>query len=547
MRGKTVNLCIGFMNILLGALILLFTLYIPKEITIQENYVVTYIKYAIYVVLIVVSIIDFYQSINHRNDTTFNLGYILGIFVLSFIYIKQPIISVFSIISGLVVLIKSLTENLVELDSTLGISISIVIMATIFIICIVTFNYALLGENIKNRENKNETAYKNDFFKYIQELDISDAYINVKKDEKYGFINQNGDTVIDFLYDYASPFVKIKIYDKEFEVALVSKEGSSYIIMKNGRIVMSYRNESSDDNYETKIKELENFYYNTLGQSDKMEYELPEINSIDNINKVPSYKEESDDYTYRYNYNEGYDILVTQSKLGLGDKYELAKKRNLKEKYNLDVTNLDYDENYLYLFSNGTIPFYDVSKRVQGWIVADTLQHEEMTGKAQILDFYEDRMLLRNFNDNTIYFIDFSGNPISNKYKDFFICNDDRYIVQGENGLYYVMDKEYNNIFSKEYEVLNPRFSNIGLYLTLDSTENIEFTKYGYAKLKWNLLNHDGEVICDNIEQIYDLLYKLPDDSNSEKENYSKFVKNIKKLNYKFVGDKFYKTYMKND
>ena len=91
------------------------------------------------------------------------------------------------------------------------------------------------------------------------------------------------------------------------------------------------------------------------------------------------------------------------------------------------------------------------------------------------------------------------------------------------------------------------RFSNIGLYLTLDSTENIEFTKYGYAKLKWNLLNHDGEVICDNIEQIYDLLYKLPDDSNSEKENYSKFVKNIKKLNYKFVGDKFYKTYMKND
>ena len=149
MRGKTVNLCIGFMNILLGALILLFTLYIPKEITIQENYVVTYIKYAIYVVLIVVSIIDFYQSINHRNDTTFNLGYILGIFVLSFIYIKQPIISVFSIISGLVVLIKSLTENLVELDSTLGISISIVIMATIFIICIVTFNYALLGENIK--------------------------------------------------------------------------------------------------------------------------------------------------------------------------------------------------------------------------------------------------------------------------------------------------------------------------------------------------------------------------------------------------------------
>ena len=174
MRGKVVNLCIGFMNILLGALILLFTLYIPEEITTQEERVVLYVKYAIYCVMISISIIDIIQSFNHKNDTTFNLGYILGIFVLSFLYIQKPIVAIFSIISGLIILIKSLTENLVEIDSTFGISISIVLMALIIIIGLVTLNYSLLGENIKNRENKNETAYKQDFFKYIQELDISD-------------------------------------------------------------------------------------------------------------------------------------------------------------------------------------------------------------------------------------------------------------------------------------------------------------------------------------------------------------------------------------
>lgn len=544
MRGKIVNLCIGFLNLLLGALILLFTLYIPEEITTQEERVVLYVKYAIYVVMVFISVINIIQSYNHKNDTIFNLGYILGIFVLSFFYIQKPFIAIFSIISGLIILIKSITENLVEIDSTFGISISIVLMAAIVIIDLVALNYSLLGENIKNRENKNETAYKEDFFKYVQELDISDIYINIKKDDKYGFINQYGDTVIDFLYDFASPFININVYDKNFQVALVSKDGSSYLIMKNGRIVMSYRNESKDGNYDVKLKELENIYYNILKQSDDMEFEVPKL-STDNINKVPSYKDESEDYTYRFDYDNVYDILVSQSKLGLGDKYELAKKRNIKEKYTLDATYLDYDENYLYLFSNGTIPFYDVSKRVQGWIIASTLQREEMTGKAQILDFYDDRMLLRNFNDYTIYFIDLNGETISDKYKDFYICNDQRYIVEGENGLYYVMDNEYNNIFEKEYTVLNPRLASQGLYLTLDNTENIEFTDYGFAKLKWNLLNHDGEIICDNIEQIYDLFYKLSDDIENEKDKYTDFVKKLKKLDYKFVGDKFYKTYMK--
>ena len=533
MRGKIVNLCIGFLNLLLGALILLFTLYIPEEITTQEERVVLYVKYAIYVVMVFISVINIIQSYNHKNDTIFNLGYILGIFVLSFFYIQKPFIAIFSIISGLIILIKSITENLVEIDSTFGISISIVLMAAIVIIGLVALNYSLLGENIKNRENKNETAYKEDFFKYVQELDISDIYINIKKDDKYGFINQYGDTVIDFLYDFASPFININVYDKNFQVALVSKDGSSYLIMKNGRIVMSYRNESKDGNYDVKLKELENIYYNILKQSDDMEFEVPKL-STDNINKVPSYKDESEDYTYRFDYDNVYDILVSQSKLGLGDKYELAKKRNIKEKYTLDATYLDYDENYLYLFSNGTIPFYDVSKRVQGWIIASTLQREEMTGKAQILDFYDDRMLLRNFNDYTIYFIDLNGETISDKYKDFYICNDQRYIVEGENGLYYVMDNEYNNIFEKEYTVLNPRLASQGLYLTLDNTENIEFTDY-------------GEIICDNIEQIYDLFYKLSDDIENEKDKYTDFVKKLKKLDYKFVGDKFYKTYMKKD
>ena len=325
MRGKIVNLCISFMNILLGILILIFTLYIPEEVTIQENYVVTYVKYSIYGIISVVALLDIIQSFNHRTDSSFNLGYILGIFVISFIFIKQPAIAIFSILSGIIVLIRTLTENLVELDSTFGISVSIVIMAVIAIVMLVTLNYSLLGDSIKNRENKNELAYKEDFFKYVQPLGITDAYINVKKDGKFGYINQNGEIVIDFSFDFASPFVLINEYDKTFEVALVSENGSSYIIMKNGRKVMSYRDESTSDNYNAKMKELERIYKDVLKQQGDMKFEINKIEK-DFINKVPAYNDESQEYTYRYDYSNNYDLLVTISNLGLGDKYELVRR-----------------------------------------------------------------------------------------------------------------------------------------------------------------------------------------------------------------------------
>ena len=102
MRGKVVNLCLGFLNILFGALIAIFTIKVPQDITlltIQEKIVVDNIIKGIYAVMFLVVFIDLIQSFNHRADTTFNIGYIIGIFALSFIYIKQPFIAAFSILS----------------------------------------------------------------------------------------------------------------------------------------------------------------------------------------------------------------------------------------------------------------------------------------------------------------------------------------------------------------------------------------------------------------------------------------------------------------
>ena len=67
MRGKIVNLCIGFLDILFGVLILVYTLNVPQDqtlLTVQENSVTRIILFAIYGVLAVVFAINLIQYYN---------------------------------------------------------------------------------------------------------------------------------------------------------------------------------------------------------------------------------------------------------------------------------------------------------------------------------------------------------------------------------------------------------------------------------------------------------------------------------------------------
>lgn len=546
MRGKIVNLCIGFLDILFGVLILVYTLNVPQDqtlLTVQEYSVTRIILFAIYGVLAIVFAINLIQYYNHIKDNTFKTGYMLALFVISFIFIKQPAIASFTILAGIIIVFNSLKENLVEIDSTTAISVAVLVMAAIVLLMAFSLSYKQVGNYIKDKENENETEFKPTFFKYITELGIDDIYINVKKDGKYGYINQNGDIVIDFKYDYASPFVKIVQYNKIFDIALVCIDGSSQIILKNERLVMSYRTESSDDNYAAKMQELENVYKQILGQGTEMETEVPYVTS--NITRAPAYLEDFDtEYTYRYDYNDEYDVIITKSSLGLGDKYELAKKDNLDIRIKLDANNLAYDEHYLYLFSNGTIPFYDLSNREQGWFT-NYGKKTSMTGKAQILDFFDDKILIKNYNDKTIYFIDGNGEMQSEAYRNIYVSKDkERYIVKTINNKYKIIDKDYNKVIENEYDVLDPYLANYGLYIVANLEDDIEFNDYGFAKMNFSIINANGDVLIDNLEQIYKNYYQISNDKSiAYATRYSQFLDDLKSIEYHFVGDNFYSNY----
>lgn len=546
MRGKVVNLCIAGMNILFGILIGIYTMYIPQELaelTVQETKVKETILKVIYFYILIVGAIDIYQYRNHRDNPKIQTGYLFGIFSLSFILIKFPIVTILPIISGLIIAINTLKDNVVDLDSTAAISVSIVLCVAIIITGVISVSYENMGQYIKNRENKNAQSYSSDFFKYITELDITDPFINVKKDGKYGYIIPSGKVVIDYKFDYASPFINVTLYNKDFQIALVCEDGMSKIIMKNQRLVMSYMSETSDEDYEAKMKELENIYKETLGQGGEMQTEVEASNS--NIRKIKKYEELSDSYTYRYDYNDEYDIIVTESNLGLEDKFELAKKDNLDIRIDLDCDSLDYDGRYLYLYSNGTIPFYDLDAKEQGWFTSYGKKNT-MTGKAQILDYWDDRILLRNYNDDTVYFVDTSGEKISETYKDICIASDG-YIVKNDKDKYMVIDKEFNKMFEEEFDVIDSSIAEYGLYICTNlENKSVEFTDYNYAKLSWKILNSKGETLLDNLEQVYSKNYRISNDKDvAYVIRYQELYDSLKDAEYSFVGDKFYSAYLK--
>lgn len=543
MRGKYVNLSMGIMNILFGILILVFQIYVPQdisELTVQENQVVNIISILIKVLMVIVSIMNSIALYNNRMESGFKSGYKIALFTLSYFILSKTIIAVFPIIAGITIINKIIKENLIEIDSTFALSVIILIFISILILLVGCFIYEYLGEYVYKKQNEDELEYSETFFKYITELDTQDVYIGFKIDGKYGYINQKGEVVIDFKYDFASPFIKINMYNKNFEIALVCEGQKASIIMKNQRVVKTYISESDNNDYEAKMNELENFYKNVLKQTSDMEYEIVKIES--NMNKVYAYDEEASDYTYKYDYNEQYDIIVIKSSMGLNDTYYLVKKDEPQNRVELKCENLFYDDKYLYVYSNGDLPFYNISTREQGWFNSYG-KKTNMKGKAQILEIVDQSLIIRNYNDDTVYFINAYQEIISSIYKNIFIGINDRYIVQNTNGKFTMINKDYAQIINEEFDFIDTSLASVGLYVCGNFSEKIELNDFGYAKLNLKIIDSNGGTLIDNVEQVYGSYYKISENIKDKDKQIEDLKEKIKTLKYEFIGDKFYDKY----
>ncbi len=258
-----------------------------------------------------------------------------------------------------------------------------------------------------------------------------------------------------------------------------------------------------------------------------------------------NYIESYEGYPYRYKFNDEYDIYVTVSQTGGKNRYEFIKQDNPTTKVSIDCDYLKFDSNKLYIYSNGYLPFYKSSENIQGWYT-QTTKRVEFEGNIQILEFYDQYILIKDYDKNIIYFADENGNQISPTYKDIFVL-DDAYIVKNENDKYIIIDKEFNQILNTiEYSYINPLLLDKGIILCANLPAKVNFNNSGFpSNIEYDLVDLSGnKITLKNIDgseienPAYTGIYFLGNKKNVS--SYDLYISNILDIPYTFIGEEYY-------
>ena len=536
------------MNFLFGLLILFYKFYMPEasRATAQEASVMNSIYQYIFLIMIAVALLNLITLIFNYKDKALLFAYLIAILASSFYFLKTEYICILYILSSILTVIEVLRENMVYTNNMFYIVIISIVIVAIGLVGISILTYKDDVKKLVKEENKGYVTYEESFFKNISMLsEDAEFYLNVERNGKWGYINSKGEIKIDFEYDYATPFVQIEKYDKYFDVALVCKDNIAGIILKNKRNVLTYSNKINKDDFDGQIAELQRIYEETFKQEGNVKDKFTKVANSD-MNSIKSY----DNVSYRYPYNEEYDIYITVSQSGGKNRYEFLKNDNTNIKVGINCDFMQFDEHNLYVYSNGYLPYYKPSEGIQGWYNKETKKFE-IEGDIQILDFFEDQLLIKDYYDNTYYFADENGDPISERYKDIFVL-DDGYIVKNSNDKYIIINKKFEQVCNNiEYDYINPMLINQGIYICGNLPIKVNFNNYGYPNnIEYDLVDLEGNIITlknsDGTEipnPAYTTLYYI--DNRKNVSSYDTYLENLTDIDYKFIGEEYYKEYFK--
>ncbi|MBR3153165.1 MAG: hypothetical protein IKF52_06185 [Clostridia bacterium] len=521
----------GLMNILFGSLVLYYTYYIPDlgRATESQKSVATTLYGYIFVLMIVVLAFNLITLFFNRKDKVLVLAYFVAIISSAFYVFDMKLISILYILAAFLILIQVLRENVIVQSNTVYLIMLSIVIAAIGIVGINVFTFNDKVNSLNKIENKDKIEYDEDFFKYVSVLDDSDFYLNVQKDGKWGYINLNGETKIDYKYDYASPFVTIEKFDKKFDIALVCEDNTASLILKNERVVFSYKNEINVNDLKGQLDKLKEIYTDVLKQEKKFEDCLYKP-VTSNFSAIKRYE----DQQYRYPFNSEYDISIMVSQTGGKNRYEFVKKGSDTIRVSIDCDYLPFDDQNLYVFSNGYLPFYSTEKNLQGWYTKAT-RRVEMEGNIQILEFFDDKILIKDYDENRYYFINENKEVISKKYLDIYVASGG-FIVKNEDEKYEVIDSNFNSIMNLDCDVVLTNFLEMGILICSNIPDSIEFNEYNLpVNFSYKLINvNKSAIIGEDFSNLYDLI-------NENNGQVDSFIDDIKDIKYYFIGEKYYK------
>lgn len=392
--------------------------------------------------------------------------------------------------------------------------------------------------------------------------------IKVKKNGKWGYIDTDGKTVIDFIYDDCADFLEIEDTDnnKKYYIAPVCIGNELKIITNENKQIASYKN--------TKRDRTINCNYLIYNIKDNLRDNIKDINSNIEI-RYDTYNAYSDSYK-ESKYNSYYDFLYESSDIlsfdvdnDKGKSIELSYNTKTKSiTYNGRKVSIDgyiyiyendeesyssrYDYRYLDVYQNGYIPIYNFEKEIFGWIDLKGKTYY-INGKKQILDINDKYIAIKDYSimdEANVYIADYEENRVSDYYKDILIL-ENGFVVKKANDKNVYLDNDFQQI-TQEYDIIDTCRVNDGIlivsnfYRKLNNAINSYYSYYSIDDLSFDVINiNTGKVVGTDFEYISGM------NDNKYKANYyneltdNEYKEILCSLGYDFINIHLYEKYYK--
>lgn len=318
-----------------------------------------------------------------------------------------------------------------------------------FVIIILLIVYSILTTLVNNAKYEAELSGLLESIKTMENSEDDSIYFPVEKDNKYGFIDENGEEKISLEYDAVSYF--FESYNNQY-FALAKKADNFCIISKSNDKIPIPENSLLKRFIDSMLN------YNTLAKSNSV---LILSNSLyyffDTADTQLVTTKNNDNIIYLTQAQDGYTQYYTNGKytLSLVPQENNLFKVSIWKTYGENSSAIEYIpffiDNTIRTFSDGSIEFLSSDMKTHGWY--DTNGNKAtISSQIDILDIRNNRAYFKDYTQGGIYYII----DLQNKntiYADYIYLTNYNCILSQENKMALYDDNlnrisnEYDNIF----------------------------------------------------------------------------------------------------
>ena len=267
-------------------------------------------------------------------------------------------------------------------------------------------------------------------------VDYFPAYSN----GKWGYIDKNGKEKIPCIYDSASEFEAININAKIYNIAVVEQNDSYILISQNNERIQLEEN-SFPWIIVNPMLRISVLFSKDFAFESQDEEGINNILHLDIDNDGYIYRNENNYIKFTY-----YDSYGGYSK---ADIFNIIVSKNGQE--TISRESIPITDSEVLLYDDGYIPFCDKENKVQGWYDKE-LNKVVLQGNYEILEVRNNIAVVKNLDENIVYFIDSSSGQVKHVAGNVIIYKD-VYVAISQDEKWTLLDNNINTV-SKEYDYI---------------------------------------------------------------------------------------------